>query len=48
MIDLIYIKSFYNAVVFFISVFALIFALNFVNEVNDTTLPEAPKATQDL
>ena len=48
MIALIYIKSFYNAVVFIISVFALMFALSFVDQVNNTILPEAPKATQDL
>ena len=48
MIALVWIKSFYNAVVFIISVFALLFALSFVDQVNSTTLPEAPKATQDL
>ena len=45
MIALIWIKSFYNAVVFVISVFALMFALSFVDQVNNTILPEAPKAT---
>ena len=48
MVQLIWVKSFYNAVVFLVSVVALIFALRFVSQVNKIMLPEAPKATQDL
>ena len=48
MVQLVWIKSFYNCVVFIISVVALVYALKFVSQSNKVILPEAPKATQDL
>ena len=48
MVQLVWVKSFYNLIVFIVSIAALIFALRFVSQVNKIMLPEAPKATQDL
>lgn len=48
MVELIWVKAFYNAIVFFVSLLALIFALRFVHQTQEIMLPEAPKATQDL
>ena len=48
MVQLVWVKSFYNAVVFIVSLAALSFALKFVSQTDKILLPEAPKATQDL
>ena len=48
MVQLIWVKSFYNAVVLVISILALSFTLAFVTKTDKIFLPEAPKATQDL
>ena len=48
MVQLVWVKSFYNIVVFLVSFLALIVALKFVHQTNAILVPEAPKATQDL
>ena len=48
MVQLVWIKSIWNAVVWIISLVAFIESLTFYNDTENVILPEAPKATQDL
>ena len=48
MVQLIWVKTAHNLIVFILSLSALIFSLQFVSKTQAIILPEAPKATQDL
>ena len=48
MVQLIWVRSIQNALVFCLSLAAFISSLDFYNQTENVILPEAPKATQDL
>ena len=48
MVQLVWIKSSWNAIVWVISLVAFIQSIKFYNDTESVILPEAPKATQDL
>jgi len=48
MVDFVWIKTVQNLVVFILSIVAFVFSMQFYNQTLTVSLPEAPKATQDL